>query len=189
MKKFRKRFTVKVIVYLFLIGLLFGLLYYFSYKPDLNAYIDSFIKTIYSSNQNIILFNIGAVSALFLSSIIMVSMPLVYLYIFIEGFSIGYTLGLFIITKGLKGLLFYSLFFIICKFIYIIIIIYFTIMCTKYIENIIKYIKDKNKEYLYNSIINNFYRYIFVLIIVLLNSIFIYFYGNKLLLSVISLIK
>lgn len=189
MKKFIARSKSSLVVYLFFISVIFGLVYFLLHKPDLNTYITSFIDSIINSKQNIILFNIGAISILFLSSITIFPLPLIYLYIFTEGFSIGFTFGLFILSRGVNGFIFYFLFIIICKLVYLIILLYFVIMCSKYVRNILINIIKKNREGIYKSIINNFYRYIIVLIIVIINSLFIYFYSNKILLHLIYLIK
>ena len=189
MKKFNKLVRSSLVVYLFIISVIFGFIYFIINKPDLTTYISTFIDSIVNTNQNIILLNIGVISVLFLSSITMFPLPITYLYIFTEGFSIGFTFGLFIINRGFNGFIFYLLFIIICKLIYLIILIYFIIMCTKYVKNIISCILKKNREGVYISIINNFYRYIVVLIIITINSLFVYFYSNKILLHLIPLIK
>ena len=189
MKKFIERVKSSLVVYLFFISVFFGLLYFLINKPDLSSSINILIDSIKNNNQNIILLNIGIISFLFLSSIVIIPFPFVYLYIFLEGFSIGFTFGLFIINKGINGLLFYIVFLLLCKFIYIILLLYFSIMCNKYIKNIIDNIIRKNREGVYNAIINNIYRYIIVITLITINSIFIYFYSNKLLLHLIPLIK
>ena len=94
MKYFKNNFLVKFVGALFLIGIIIGFLFYFTYKPDLSSSIDSFKSLISTTNQNTFISNIILISAIFILSISIVGLPALVFYIFYEGLSIGFTLGL-----------------------------------------------------------------------------------------------
>ncbi len=189
MKKLKNNFIVKVVVSLFIISVIIGLLTFLFYRPDLSLYFDEFIKEVSNSNQNVFLLNLGVLSLIFMASIIIIGVPVAYLYIFYEGFSIGFTIGVFVLTKGIKGLLFYLIFLFISKLIYIMIVLYFIIVSTRFSKNLIYYLIKKKRDDLFNSIILHFYRFLIVIIISLINSTLIYFFANKVLVLVLNLIR
>ena len=91
----------------------------------------------------------------------------------------------FISQSKIDGLLFYMLFLLISKLIQIIVNMYFIIASTKFVVNIIPPILNKNKEKLYKGVIYHLYRFIIILLITILNSTFIYFFANKILVKFI----
>lgn len=188
MKYFKNNFLVKFVGALFLIGIIIGFLFYFTYKPDLSSSIDSFKTLISTTNQNTFISNIILISAIFILSISIVGLPALVFYIFYEGLSIGFTLGLFMAAFHAKGLIFYLLFFIVSKLIYTAIMLYFSIISIRYIIKFVECIINKNREELYRTIVYHFYRFIIILVIVIVNSSLIYFLSNKILSLFINLI-
>lgn len=189
MKKLKNNFTVKVVVSLLIISIIIGLLTFLFYKPDLSLYLDDFINKVSNTKQNVFLLNLSVLALIFIASIIIVGVPLMYMYLFYEGFSIGFTIGVFIYLKGIKGIMFYLLFLFVSKLIYIVLILYFIVVSTRFSKSLIYYLVKRRKDELYNSIILHFYRFLIVIIISLINSTLIYFFANKVLVLSLSLIK
>ena len=77
---------------------------YLFYKPDLSLYLDDFINKVSNTKQNVFLLNLSVLALIFIASIIIVGVPFMYIYLFYEGFSIGFTIGVFIYLKGTKKL-------------------------------------------------------------------------------------
>lgn len=188
MKIFKNNFVVKFTVALFLIGILIGISYFLLYKPDVTSYVEEFKSLILSSKQNTFFTSLGIISFIFVASISIIGIPIVIFLIFYEGVSIGFTIATFFSIAHLKGLLFYVLFFLTCKAIFILAIGYFVVFSIRYAAKFIDAIKNKNKEALYRTIVYHFYRFLIVLTIVLVNSTLIYFFSNILIKKIIGLI-
>lgn len=189
MKILKNNFVLKFVVILFLVGLLIGLLTYINLKPDLSAYFNTFKDNLSNTHQNIFLLNLIVISAIFVLSISIIGLPVICFYIFYEGLAIGYTFGVFIVLYGIKGALFYLLYFLIVKFISILLILYFSFMSIRFIHKLIISIVNKKSDVLYNVIKYHFFRYIIIFIITLINSGFIYFFANRIVKLFTSLIK
>ena len=181
--------VVKFIVTLFLVGLIIGILGYMLFKPKIEPYLSDFTNIVSTNHINTFLLNIGLISAIFILSISIIGLPLILLYLFYEGFSIGYTLMAFASIYGFKGLLFYILYFIIIKLIFIICILYFTYMSTKFDIKLVYYLSKRKKEEVYRIFTNQLYRYLLVLITVILNCTLIYFLASKIISIFLPLIK
>lgn len=178
MKFIRGLDIVKSVIILFFISFILGILYN-TRLDGLDAYITNFITNISTTNQNVFLINILIVSLIFVLTMSLIGLPIIFFYMFYESFSLGFTSSLFCRCLGFKGLLLYLSFIIVNKLIYILIIIYMTIMGSKCTYKSWYYIIHKEKENLYREVTNSFYRYIIILIIIIINAIFIYFFGNK----------
>ncbi len=181
MKALKKNAVTKFVITLSIIGLISGLIYSVALKPDLSQYLKSFIKSIGNIRINTILSNIGIICLIFILSHSVIGLPIPILYLFIETFSIGYTFGIFIVTYKLKGLLFYLIYFLLVKSVFLVLVILFIIVCTRSTLKIITSFKEKNKDQLYKTIKYSFIRLAIVLSISLINSILIYFIANKIL--------
>lgn len=188
MKNFKNNFIVKFVVTLFLIGIIIGFLFYFFYKPDLSAYLESFKNLIQTSHQNIFLSSIVVVSMVFILSISIIGLPVLAFYIFYEGLSIGFTLALFLGVYSLKGALFYLFYLIASKLLFLTIVLYFSIVSIRYSIKFIDSIVSKSRENLYNTIVYHFYRYLIVLVTTIINCTIVYFLANKIVSLLIHLI-
>ncbi len=188
MKNFKNNFIVKFVVALFLIGVIIGFLFYFFYKPDLAAYLESFKSLLQTSHQNTFLSSIVVVSMIFISSISLIGLPILSFYLFYEGLSIGFTLGLFLGVYSVKGLFFYIVFLFTSKLLFLLIVLYFSIVSIRYSLKFVDAILSKSRENLYSTIVYQFYRYLLVLLAVLINSTIVFFAANKIALLLINLI-
>lgn len=189
MKILKNNFVLKFVVTLFLVGLLIGLLTYINFKPDLSSYLSVFKDNLVDTHQNTFLLNIIFISGIFILSLSIIGLPVICFYLFYEGLAVGYTFGTFIVLYGIKGALFYLLYFLLIKGIYLILVIYFSTTSIKFIHRLITSIINKNNESLYNVIKYHFLRYIIILIITILNSCLIYFISGKIINLFAPLIK
>jgi len=188
MKKFKVDNTVKFVVALFFVGLMTGIVYYMATRPDMGVYIESFKESL-NGHQNTFLPSFISFSVIFVLSISIIGLPGVCFYIFYEGLSIGFSLALFSGVYSLSGTGFYLLFLLVCKLLFEVLLLFFSITSIKYGIRFIEAIVNKNKEVLTRSIVIHFYRFIIVLGIGLVNSVFIFFLGNvitKLFIGLIS---
>ena len=184
----RKTYVLKFILVLLFIGFIFGAMFYLSYKPDLTSYLEDFKEVLRVSKQNTFVTDLGLLSLIFVLSLSIIGLPLSFFYIFYEGFSFGFTLLAFWSTYGLSGLLFYLLFFVIAKALFLLLIIYFTVMATRFVFTFVRH-SFTDKSDIARQLKNHFYRYLLVAIFTLANSLFIYFLANDILLLAIKLLS
>lgn len=188
MKALKNNFLVKFILSLFIIGVVVGLFFFFTYKPDLAVNIEDFKSLIFDTHQNTFLPSILIILSIFITSISVIGIPAVIFYVFYEGLSIGFTWGIFMLNFKIKGFIFYLLFFVTSKLIYVAIMLYFVIISTKCAIKLVDAIMSKNKEELYRIVVYQFYRFLIVLFIIILNSTLVYLISNKLVSLFINLI-
>ena len=188
MKFLKNNFLVKFVVTLFFIGLIIGIGYHLTFRPNLGDTLEIFKEMILGTHQNTFLTSIVVISAIFILSLSVIGMPVILFYVFYEGVSIGYTLIAFILTYHFKGAVFYLLFFIISKLIFLVLVGYFSIMSLRYIATFLDHFFSKNKSELYKTIVYHFYRFAIVLGIAIINCGLIYLFANKLIRLFINLI-
>ena len=181
--------TVKFVVTLFLVGIFIGIIANITFKPEISPYLNDFTREVSSDNLNTFLLNIALISGVFILSISIVGLPIILFYIFYEGFSIGFTLISFALVFGIKGFLFYLLYFVIVKLIFIICALYFVFMSTRFYIRLINALIHKKQEEIYGVFVNQLYRYIIVLLVIAINSTLIYFFANKIIALFLPLIK
>lgn len=181
MKLFRASFWTKFVVTLFVVGIVIGFLFYFSYKPDISGYLENFKDLLSKTRQNTFLISIILISSIFILSITIIGFPAIVFYIFYEGLSIGFTFAAFLSFYGIKGFLFYFIFFIFSKVIYILLMLYFSVLSIKFVIKIVNLIKSKRTEEMHKTIVYQFYRFIIVLFGIIINSFAIYLFSHKIL--------
>lgn len=181
MKILKNNFLVKFIVTLFLVGFIFGFLYFITMKPEVGGFIENFKEVTKNTRQNTFLLNLAIICAVFFLSISVIGLPLVFFINFYTGISVGYTLCAFISVSHLKGFFFYLIFIVLSKLIFYIVLMYFIYISIKFTYNVvIKFVK-KDQSGFYQLIIGHFYRFLIVLGVVLVNSGIIYLFTNKIL--------
>lgn len=180
MKNIKENAIVKFVVALFLVGFITGFIFYLLYKPDMLANIDAFKTSVSTSHQNTYLYDTIKISSIFVLSISIIGLPILAIITFFEGMSIGFTFAVFISLFSFKGFLFYFLFVLICKLVFLIIFLYFTVISLSYVLKFLDSSINKNKEQITHSIVKEMYRFLIVFITVILNSTFIFLFGNKL---------
>lgn len=171
--------TIKFIVSLAIVSIIIGFILYNNQTPELKKVIIEKVGdlsiNITSTNQNNILFHLGLLSILTILSLILIGLPIGLIYYFYEFVSIGYLLSSLFNYKKLNGLLFGSIFVIINKMLFLLLLSYFLINTINYTKKYLKSLKLSKKD----LIINYLYKCFFVILIIFLNDIFIYYLGNK----------
>lgn len=188
MKILKENFAVKFVVSLFVFSIIAGIFLYIIYKPNLDSYIYEFKDIVTASKQNTFIKNIGILSIIFVLSLSIIGSIGIVFYTFYEGFCTGFTLASFIGVCGIKGASFYTLFFIVSKSLFVLAMLYFSIVCLHFVFRLCDALLRKDKEEVYRNVLKHFYRYIILLFIIILNSTLIYFFANKILTLFINLI-
>lgn len=174
MKYIRNNYrSIVIISIISIIGLIIGILLFLYSDSTIkdNLYNNIIVIGNLKFNYLYIFIHIGLISLLSLLGFIFIGFPLLLIYYLYEWIGIGYLLSLFIIYLKFKGLLLGIGYILLFKGILMLILSYF-IIC------MYKYIKIKNKGL--NTLKNYLYRSLFTLFICLINDIFLYFIGNKL---------
>ena len=171
MKIIRSRF--KFLFILLFIGLILGIILYLNCSQNVKQNIDltlaSSLTNIKDSHQNQILIHLLIISLIIISSCFIIGfIPLIIYYIY-EGASIGFLLASFIHYKKIKGFYYALVFILINKFFNLIFLSY---LLYKYIKIFIK------NNYKITNLNNYLLRCFITLIVILLNDIFLYYYGN-----------
>ena len=188
MIKIKDNSLVRFVVALFLFGIGVGAVVYFSFKPDLSTYIDQFKDYVVNTHSNTILLNLIVICAIFLLSLFVIGLPLVIFYIFYEGLTVGYTLAVFISLYGLKGALFYLLFFIVVKLIFILLVLLFSVLSIRFSYKLIKVLFEKNLEKTSKLILEHFSRFGIIIAVCIINSFIMFLTSHKLISLFIGLI-
>lgn len=188
MKILKNNNLVKFVVTLFFIGVLIGMIFFFVSRPDLSGNIGTFKELVSSTHQNTFLSSLVLISGIFVLSITVIGLPAIIFYIFYEGIAIGYTFASFIFLYHLKGGIFYLLFFVVSKLVYIVLVLYFAIQAIKYVSKFLDCFFSKNREELSRTIVIHLYRFGILFGATLLNSTIIYFLSNKIISLFINLI-
>lgn len=142
--------------------------------------INEWILSLKDVHINNILSHLLILSLFLVIASFFIGMPLFIFYIFYNGFSIGFIISSLTSIFGFKGLLFSLLYIIVTKLVFIFFAFFFVIFLIKIGERVfLKFIrkKDSVKEEL--NIL--FKKSIVILFIILINDIFVFFLGGKIL--------
>ena len=156
MKIIRSRFKF-LLTFLFL-GIIIGIVVYLKCSQDIKSNIDLTLATM--------------INNIILSSFIVGFIPLTIYYIY-EGASIGFLFSALLHYKNIKGIYYFLVFTITNKLIYLILLSYIFYLTYKYIKIFI------NNHYKIVNLNGYMLRTSITLLIILLNDIFLYYYGNK----------
>lgn len=176
MKIIRSRF--KFLYIIFFISLLLGIIIYLncdtSIKNNIDLKLANIISNLNNIHQNQIIIHLFFISLIIILSCYIVGfIPLVIYYIY-EATSIGFLLSSLLHYYKLKGLYYFIIIFIVNKFIYIILLSYIFYLTYKYIRIYIK------NNYKITSLNNYLLRSSITMLLIMINDIILYFYGNKL---------
>lgn len=175
----RSKIVLKFLGILFVIGIITGIILYLKEDNDtkiiINNELNNLIANIKNTNQNNFIMHIITFSILFLLSFTVLGLPIVLFYFYYEGTSIGFLIISLIKYSGTNGLLFSLIFLLITKLIYILVLLYFTFYSIMYTKKIIHNIKSDKTVIIHNHLI----KIIIIIGVILLNDIFLYFFGNK----------
>lgn len=150
--KYRKIYNL--MFFIISVGITLGLIISFCLdKTLINSIYEYFIEHINNYNSNIlsnILYPIIVYLCMFLLSLTILGVFMPFLGLFIENMSIGLIIGVILQNTGLKGLLFGIIYFVITKFLYLVVILYLVINLYKFVKELIKSLMNKNNNSIYN---------------------------------------
>lgn len=171
-------FMLIILIIGIITGIVFVIMLDEATKEILFLNINEFLQNFSNTNINSGLMHLVILSSLLILSIFLVGGPLLIFYMFYNGFSIGFVVSSITYIFGIKGMLYGSIYILISRFVYIIVLIIFNVNLFKIIKcNIDSLVyKKSNKESL-----SVFYKRSIVFIgIILINDVILYFGGGKL---------
>ena len=171
-------FMLIILIIGIITGIVFVIMLDEATKEILFLNINEFLQNFSNTNINSGLMHLVILSSLLILSIFLVGGPLLIFYMFYNGFSIGFVVSSITYIFGIKGMLYGSIYILISRLVYIIVLIIFNVNLFKIIKcNIDSLVyKKSNKESL-----SVFYKRSIVFIgIILINDVILYFWGGKL---------
>lgn len=171
-------FMLVILIIGIITGIVFVIMLDEATKELLFLNINEFLQNFSNTNINSGLMHLVILSSLLILSIFLVGGPLLIFYMFYNGFSIGFVVSSITYIFGIKGMLYGSIYILISRLVYIIMLIIFNVNLFKIIKcNIDSLVyKKSNKESL-----SVFYKRSIVFIgIILINDVILYFGGGKL---------
>lgn len=176
------RSIIKFLLMLLIISTLIGIYFYLSkekiIKESINTELIKMIDNLNITKQNNIINHLLILIILSVLSLTIIGLPVIIIYFIYEGISIGFLLSSFINYSPIKGFLFGSIFIIISKTIYILILIYLLTNTLKYTKSFAKRLKTSKNDIITNQLT----KAVFCITIILINDIILYFLGNKIIL-------
>ena len=171
-------FMLVILIIGIITGIVFVIMLDEATKEILFLNINEFLQNFSNTNINSGLMHLVILSSLLILSIFLVGGPLLIFYMFYNGFSIGFVVSSITYIFGIKGMLYGSIYILISRLVYIIVLIIFNVNLFKIIKcNIDSLVyKKSNKESL-----SVFYKRSIVFIgIILINDVILYFGGGML---------
>ena len=161
-----------------LIGIVCGFIYYHFLNTETQIQIADTLKNYNNFRYNFIVKYLVIMSLLLVLSFFIIGVPLSILFLFYESLSIGFLINIFLVSFGISGLIYSSLFILINKLISFILIICFiqkTINIGRFIIGMFIYKKD---EVIFDKLIFNFKNSLYIILFVLLTNIILYFLSS-----------
>ena len=175
--KYKKLLLFTVI--LLIMGLFFGAVYYFRQNEVVKqTLINSILElpnNLVNNRINNILIHLLVGIAIGVLSFTIISVALIFFYIFFEGISIGFSFALIINAFGFKGIFFFLIYTLIYKFIYLVLIVYLIIRAIRITKNVIGFIIYRKSSDLEKNIIINIRKVVIILILIFIYDIIIFF--------------
>jgi len=172
------------ILVIFIFGIITGLLFYFKQDSSLK-------ETIVLSLTNLFKNNVFTIKNIFYHFIILIiialtlfcfiGLPLLTIYIFFEGITLGFIIPLFFSLFKINAIWYFLVYFILVKFIFIFLLLLLFVKTINYLKTYIICLKKKNYDFIKN------FKYIITLIaLILINDVFVYFISNRLLILILG---
>lgn len=167
-----------ILVIGFIVGIVFVVLLDEATKEILFLNINEVLQNFSYVNTNDLIIHLVILSSLLILSMFLIGGPLVLFFMFYNGFSIGFIISNLTCIFGIKGILFGSIYVIIYKLLFLIMLVVFSVNLFKIIKCVIDRIvnKNNNKE----SLVVFIKRSVIFIGIVLILDIILYFVGGKL---------
>ena len=171
-------FMLVILIIGIITGIVFVIMLDEATKEILFLNINEFLQNFSNTNINSGLMHLVILSSLLILSIFLVGGPLLIFYMFYNGFSIGFVVSSITYIFGIKGMLYGSIYILISRLVYIIVLIIFNVNLFKIIKcNIDSLVYKKSSK----ESLSVFYKRSIVFIgIILINDVILYFGGGKL---------
>ena len=181
-KKHKPYFLFLFIIFLF--GTLTGILFYFKQDISIRNAILSSLDTVFQNNvfafKNI-LYHVGLLLFVSILLFCFLGIPILVVYIFIEGIAIGFLFPIFLSSFKINFLLYAVLYFVFIKLIYILLLFCLFLKGIKFIKVYVQSLKNKNYQF-----IGEFKYVLFFVFCVFLNDLLVYFVSNKILIFLLG---
>ena len=147
-------------------------------KEILFLNINEVLQNFSHVNTSSMIIHLVILSSLLILSMFLIGGPLVLFFMFYNGFSVGFIVSSLTCIFGIKGILYGSIYVIIYKLLFLVMLIIFSVNLFKIIKYVIDGIVNKksNKE----SLVVFIKRSIIFIGIILILDIILYFVGGKL---------
>lgn len=170
---------------LIIIGFISGIILYLNLnKETKEVIINSLINindNLKETKQNNIIYHLFVISTYILLSLTLFLFPITIFYIFYEILSFGFVLTYYGNVFSIGGIIYSIIYFLLNKAIFLLILIYITVISYKLIKKIIRSLIKKDNISVRDLYLNFFKKISICIIFILITDIFVYFFGNKIL--------
>lgn len=174
-----KSFKLFIII-LSIVGLLGGIIYFLMINDQDRNSIQLLIENIANVRPipNIISNQFILILIIILLSFSIIGFPIILFVYFYEAISFSFTMTSFVYFLGIKGFLFYLIYFIIFNLLLYLILIYLTIVSYEITIKLIDTIKHKYELNVGHFFRTYIYKYIVIILGILLFNTIMYFFGS-----------
>ena len=181
---FKNKGILIFLISIFLIGFIFGFIYYFKLplitKTGINENLLDIKSLLKDANLNYFFQHNIIFTMIFFLSFTVILFPFIIFYLFYEGVSLGFSFIIFFSSFKMSGLIYSLILFIITKLLYLLFIFYLIYNSFIITKTMILLILKKNRNI--NITFKKYLqRLIILIVIMLLYDVFIYFLGSKIL--------
>lgn len=160
------------------VGTIFVVMLDESTKEIIFLNINEMVQSFNGFNINNIITHLLILSSLLILSIFIVGSPLVIFFMFYNGFVIGFSVSSLTCIFGIKGLLYGSIYVLVSKGLFLVMLFIISITYLKISKNILEKIIYKNKGI--DTIVVLIEKVILCILIILIIDVIVYFGGAKL---------
>lgn len=162
-------FIVVISLVLFITGLIYG----FNNEFDINEYLETL-----NNNNFLVIKHLLIIIICLFSTISLLGVIFIAIYIGFESISIGYLIANFILSYKTSGLLYGIITVLVNKGIYLLLLVYLFTVAIVYLKKHIMNIVGINNEYIKDLIIPLLKKYVIISIVIITYDIFLYVFGN-----------
>jgi len=168
-----------------IISLLTGIVLYLNLNKETKDLIMNSLLTLNDNlkdvRQNNVIYHLFIMSSFVLLSLTLFLYPLTLFYIFYEILSFGFVLAYYGCVFNIGGIIYELIYFLINKALFLLVLIYISIISYKLIKKILKSLINKENISV-SELYSNFFKKILICsAFILITDIFVYFFGNKIL--------
>lgn len=184
LKQIKYKKMLLFILVLFLMGFLFGVVYYIKQDEIIRETLISSIANLRtdlasSKINNILTHSLISLGVIILSFTV-IGIPLIYFYLFFEGLSIGFSFSIIVNVFGFKGILFCILYFLFYKLLFLVLIIFLIMRSSRISKNMLGFLFYKNSRDLKNNILINLRKVMVIFLILFIHDIILYLLSGML---------